>query len=85
MIVREYEFEKTDPRNSNYSLVEADIYGWTLKIILGYEVSERLHYWRTPMGKRGREVKRGRLYVHFARALVTFTTEKPLYLKTVMM
>jgi len=28
MIVCEYEFERPDPRNPSYSLVEVDIYGW---------------------------------------------------------
>ena len=28
MIICEYEFERPDPRNPRYSLVEADIYGW---------------------------------------------------------
>jgi len=28
MIVCEYEFDRPDPRNPSYSLVEVDIYGW---------------------------------------------------------
>jgi len=28
MIVCEFEFDRPDPRNPNYSLVEVDIYGW---------------------------------------------------------
>jgi len=31
MIVCEYEFERPDPKNLQYSLVEVDIYGWILK------------------------------------------------------
>ena len=31
MIVCEYEFERPDPRNPYYSLVEVDIYGWISK------------------------------------------------------
>ena len=76
MIVREYEFEKTDPRNSNYSLVEADIYGWTLKIILGYEVSERLHYWRTLVSRRDIEVKRGKVVRPLCRSFGSFYNRK---------
>ena len=28
MIICEYEFERPDPKNPQYSLVEVDIYGW---------------------------------------------------------
>ena len=37
MIVCEYEFERPDPKNPSYSLVEVDIYGF---IMNGLELSQ---------------------------------------------
>jgi len=76
MIVCEYEFEKPDSKKSNYSLVEVDIYGWTLKDHWITRMPERLHYWRTLVSRRDIEVKRGKVVRPLCRSFGSFYNRK---------